>query len=67
MTDSMIISTRNAMRCVPEDDDDDRLNHWPLGELNKFQVIFKLIAVVDGMNISCEIAFKWLSLDLTDD
>ena len=39
------------------------LTHWPLGDLN---VIFKLISVIVGWGISCEIAFRWMSLDLTD-
>ena len=28
---------------------------------------FKLILVIDGWGISCEIALRWMSLDLTDD
>ena len=31
------------------------------------QVIFKLISVIDGWGITCEIALRWISLDLTDD
>ena len=31
------------------------------------RVIFKLILVIDGWIISCEIAVRWMSLDLTDD
>ena len=30
-------------------------------------IIFKLILVIDGWGISCEIALKWLSQDRTDD
>ena len=30
-------------------------------------VIFKWILVIDGWNISCEIALIWMSLDFTDD
>ena len=37
------------------------LTHWPLG------VFFKLILVTDVWAISCEIAHKWMSLNLTDD
>ena len=29
--------------------------------------IFKLISVTDGWGISCKIALRWMSLDLTDD
>ena len=41
-----------------------------MGHLNKIldlEVIFKLIIVINGWGISREIAFTWLSLDLTDD
>ena len=31
------------------------------------QIIFKLILVIDVCNISCGIALRWMSLDLTDD
>ena len=33
----------------------------------KVIVIFKLNSVIDGWGISCEIAIRWMSLDLTDD
>ena len=36
-------------------------------EGNLRQVIFKLIVVIDGWFISCKIALRWLSLELTDD
>ena len=36
-------------------------------EWNFRWVIFKLILVVDGWVIFCEIAVRWMSLDLTDD
>ena len=36
-------------------------------ELNFRYVIFKRISVIDGLNISCEIALIWTSLDFTDD
>ena len=36
-------------------------------EWNVTQVILKLIFVIDGWGISCEIALKWLLLDLIDD
>ena len=29
--------------------------------------MFKQILVIDGWDISCEIALIWMSLDLTDD
>ena len=48
-------------------------SHWPLVGLNKvldykrkFQVIFKLILVIDGWSICCEIVLRWMSLDITD-
>ena len=44
------------------------LNSLTPGDLNEiFVVHFKLILVIDGKGISCEIAFKWMSMDLTDD
>ena len=30
-------------------------------------LIFQIISVVDGWAISCEVALRWMSLDLTDD
>ena len=47
----------------------DRLTHWPLGDFDKKfrQIIFKLILVIEGWSISCEIAIRWMPLDLTDD
>ena len=56
------------------------LNHWPLGNMNdifnslapgKFEwhfrfLIFQIISVTDGWGISCEIALRWMSLDLTN-
>ena len=36
-------------------------------ELNFRHVIFKQILVIDGWDISCEIALIWMSLDFTDD
>ena len=36
-------------------------------EWNFRSVIFKVISVLDGWGIVCEIAFRWMSLDLTDD
>ena len=40
-----------------------------MGDLNEIldQIFFKLILVIDGWGISCEIAFIWMSLYLTDD
>ena len=45
------------------------LTHWPLGNLNEIfrHVIFKQILVIDGWGISCEIALRWMWLNLTDD
>ena len=36
-------------------------------EWNFRHVIFKQILVIDGWGISCEIALRWISLNLTDD
>ena len=36
-------------------------------EWNFTSVIFKLIVMIDGWGISCEIALIWMSLDFTDD
>ena len=36
-------------------------------ELNFRWVIFKLILVIGGWGMTCEIAVRWLPLDLTDD
>ena len=46
-----------------------QLTHWPLESLNEIfrYVIFKQILVIDGWGISCEIALRWMSLNLTDD
>ena len=30
-------------------------------------LIFQIISVIDGWGISCELALRWMSLDLTDD
>ena len=45
------------------------LTHWPLGkfEWNFRYLIFQIISVIDGWGISCELALRWMSLDLTDD
>ena len=45
------------------------LTHWPLGDLDKIldKSFFKLILVIDGWGISCEIAVRWMSVDLCDD
>ena len=45
------------------------LTHWPLGDFSKIlkKIIFKLIFLTDGCDISSEIAFRWTSLDLSDD
>ena len=31
------------------------------------QVIFKLVSVIDGWDISCETVVRWMSLELSDD
>ena len=36
-------------------------------EQNVRWIIFKLILVIDSWCVSCEIALRWISLDLTDD
>ena len=36
-------------------------------EQNFRSMIFKLILVIDGSCVSCEIAVRWISLDFTDD
>ena len=33
---------------------------------DKSHLIYKLNEVIDGLSISCEIAIRWISLDLTD-
>ena len=56
-------STKITIPCVSA------LTHWPLGDLNKIleKIIFKLILVTDGCDISSEIALRWTSLELSDD
>ena len=36
-------------------------------EWNFRYLILQIISVIDGWGISCELAFRWMSLDLTDD
>ena len=36
-------------------------------EWNFRYLIFQIISVIDGRVISCELALRWMSLDLTDD
>ena len=45
------------------------LTHWPLGDFNIIleKMIFKLILVTGGCDISTEIALRWTSRDLSDD
>ena len=44
------------------------INSLTLGNLNQIlYVIFKWILVIDGWDISCEIALRWMSLDFTND
>ena len=42
------------------------LTHCPLEDLNEIQdnYIFELILVIGGWGISCEIALRWMSMDL---
>ena len=42
---------------------------WPLGDFNKIlsKIIFKLIFVTNGCDISSEITLRWTSLDLSGD
>ena len=41
------------------------LTHWPLGDFN--EISYKVILLIDGWDISCEIAFRWLCLNHTDE
>ena len=44
------------------------LTHWTLGDFNYIvKVNFKLILIINVWGISCEIAHRWFSLDLTND
>ena len=45
------------------------LTHWPLGNLNTIlgNKFSKKNSVINGWGISCELALRWTSLDLTDD
>ena len=45
------------------------LTQWPLGNLPDIfrYLIFQIISVIDGWGISCELALRWMSLNLTDD
>ena len=36
-------------------------------EWNFRSLIFQIISVIDGWGISCEVAHRWMSLDITDD
>ena len=36
-------------------------------EWNFWSFIFQIISVIDGWGISCELALRWMSLDLTDE
>ena len=42
------------------------LTHWPLGDFLE-KIIFTLILVTGGCDISSEIALRWTSRDLNDD
>ena len=44
---------------------DSHVNSLPLGDFSK--IIFKLILVNDGCDISFEIALRWTSLELSDE
>ena len=39
---------------------------WGRFESHFSKPIFKLNLVIDGQSVCCEIAFMWLSLDITD-
>ena len=45
------------------------LTHWSLGALNRIldNVIFKLILVIDGLGIYCEISLRWMTQDIVVD
>ena len=45
------------------------LTHWSLGDLNEVldKYIFKLVLVLGGWGMSCDIAWRWMTLDLNDD
>ena len=45
------------------------LTHWSLGNLNDIfrYLILQIISVIGGWGISCELALRWTSIDLTDD
>ena len=45
------------------------LTHWHLGNLDEIlgPFFFQIISVIDGWVISCEVALRWMSLDLADD
>ena len=45
------------------------LTHRHTEELNEilYLVIFKQTSVIDGWNISCKLALRWMPMDLTDD
>ena len=42
------------------------LTHWPMGICVKFLINYFPVNLYDWWCISCEIALRWLSLDLTD-
>ena len=45
-----------------------KLTHWPLGDFKEIfrKVIFQLILMIDGWNISCKIVLKWMPMDFTN-
>ena len=44
-----------------------RFNSLAFGKWNFRYLIFQIISVVDGCGISCELALRWMSLNLSDD
>ena len=61
-------SVQQADTCLPTMQMDMVTSLVPVKtEWNFILVIFKLILVIDGWGISCEIPLRWISLDLTDD
>ena len=60
---NLIIQDHSCICQVP------RVNSLAPGKIewNFRSLIFQIISVIDGWGISCELALRWMSLDLTDD
>ena len=43
------------------------MDHIMINEVLMLKIIFTQISMIGGWGISCKIALKWMSLDLTDD